>query len=338
MTVTLRHGAIFVSGLLLGVAATWLLRASPAPDKTAPAPAPVEKAAPKAEAVAVPAVSLRSASCRMPPVLPVSDAKDGQYVLKADLSTNKATHAGTFVVLGKEAAAGGRFRDAEVAFLMSCRLAGQFKGEDSAESADARYQLGRLYAQATLGAAGPRRAELDRRAELLYSESLRTYLAVYGPSHEKTRFAEEGLARLKQAVAQIDRAAAPPGAAKNPASAPRAAAAPPASPPQKDSVAKAEPPAPRTVVPLRARPSFDCSRARSTTERLICSDPQLAQLDRELGTLHARMRIDSANPAAFRRRSDEEWRWRESNCRDKECLLDWYAERREQLLDEQKER
>jgi len=340
MAITWRHGAIFASGLLLGAAVTWLLYASLAPYKTAPAaaPAPVEQAAAVAEAVAPPAESLRSASCMMPPALPVSGVKDGKYVLKADLSANKATDVATFVVFGKEAAAAGRSRDAEVAFLMSCRLADQFKGKDSAESADAKYQLGRLYAQAALGAADARRAELDRRSELLYSESLRTYLTVYGQSHEKTRFATDGLERLKQAVAQTHGATAPPAGAKNPASPTRAPAAPAAPPPRKDYVAKAEPPAPRTVVPFRARPSFDCSRSRSTTEKLICSDPQLAQLDRELGTLHARARNDSDNPAAFRRRSDEEWRWRESNCRDKECLLDWYAERREQLLDEQEER
>ena len=271
----------------------------------------------------------------MQPTLPVSGAKDGQYVVKTDLSANKPMDIAAFVVAGKEAAAAGRRRDAEVAFLMSCRLANQLKGEGSVEAADARYQLGYHYGQAATGATGARRAELDRRSELLYSESLRTYLTAYGPSHEKTRFAEEGLAHLKQAVAQTQSATAPPAAAKNP---PAAVPAPAAPPPPKEQVAKAEPPAPRTDVAPRVRPSFDCSRARSNSERLICSDPQLAQLDRELGNLHARVRNETSDPDGFRRRSEDEWRRREFVCRDKECLLDWYAERREQLLDEQEGR
>ncbi|MEO5672416.1 MAG: hypothetical protein ABIR26_17145 [Ramlibacter sp.] len=301
----------------------------------------------------------------MQPVLPVSGTKDGLYQLKADVSGNKASEVGTFLVFGKEAAAAGRTRDAEVAFMMSCRLADQFKSEDSAEAADARYQLGRHYAQAAQGAPDARRAELGRRAELLYSESLRTYLTVHGQSHEKTRFAAEGLERLKQTVAQsqgatvsdrtskrappapavvarapapvapapVARAPAPPAPA--PAVVARAPAPVAQAAPPREVITRAEPLEPRIDdAPPRVRPSFDCSRARSRAERLICSDPELAQLDRDLGRLHSRVRDEVADPAGFRRRSEEQWRVRESVCRDKECLLDWYAERREQLLDE----
>jgi uncharacterized protein len=81
-------------------------------------------------------------------------------------------------------------------------------------------------------------------------------------------------------------------------------------------------------------PSFDCARARSRPEQIICSDAQLARMDRELGRLHARARNASADPAGFRRQNDQEWRNRESNCRDRDCLVRWYAHRREQLLSE----
>lgn len=81
-------------------------------------------------------------------------------------------------------------------------------------------------------------------------------------------------------------------------------------------------------------PSFDCSRARSRPEQIICSDAQLAQLDRELSRLHARARNASSDAAAFRRQNDQEWRDRESICRDRECLLRWYAHRRDQLLND----
>ncbi|MDB5945491.1 MAG: hypothetical protein JWQ33_517 [Ramlibacter sp.] len=81
-------------------------------------------------------------------------------------------------------------------------------------------------------------------------------------------------------------------------------------------------------------PSFDCARARSRSEKIICSDADLARMDRELGRLHARARNSSPDPAAFRRHNDQEWRNRESTCRDRECLLRWYEHRREQLLND----
>ncbi|WP_427914610.1 hypothetical protein ACPWT1_06765 [Ramlibacter sp. MMS24-I3-19] len=79
------------------------------------------------------------------------------------------------------------------------------------------------------------------------------------------------------------------------------------------------------------RPSFDCARARSRTERLICGDAELAALDRDTGRLHARARAAARNPAAFKRQNDAEWKQREAKCRDKTCLLAWYAHRRAQL-------
>ncbi len=81
-------------------------------------------------------------------------------------------------------------------------------------------------------------------------------------------------------------------------------------------------------------PSFDCARARSVPEKLICSDSQLARLDRELGQLHSRAKMSARNTWAFKQRSDEEWRRREATCRDRECLLQWFGQRRYQLMNE----
>jgi hypothetical protein len=78
-------------------------------------------------------------------------------------------------------------------------------------------------------------------------------------------------------------------------------------------------------------PSFDCAKARSRTEKLICADAELAQLDREMGRLNVRARALSPDPVAFRRAGDLEWKRREAECRDKACLLAWYAQRREHL-------
>ena len=84
----------------------------------------------------------------------------------------------------------------------------------------------------------------------------------------------------------------------------------------------------------RGSPSFDCRRARSYSERTICADSELARLDRDLGRLHARAKNAAMDSAAFRRRNDREWQRRESNCRDRDCLVRWYAERRNQLLND----
>jgi uncharacterized protein len=81
----------------------------------------------------------------------------------------------------------------------------------------------------------------------------------------------------------------------------------------------------------QAKPSFDCAKARSFAERNICSDPELARLDRELGRLYARAKRAAVDPAAFQRQSDAQWRRRERTCRDRSCLVRWYADRREQL-------
>lgn len=110
----------------------------------------------------------------------------------------------SFIFIGNQAAAAGQPRDAEAAFLMSCRVADKLKGAASVESADARYQLGAHYAGlAQSGGAGavPQRAELLARAERLYADSAQAYLASFGQAHEKSQLAAQGLAAVRQAIA-----------------------------------------------------------------------------------------------------------------------------------------
>ena len=122
-------------------------------------------------------------------------------------------------------------------------------------------------------------------------------------------------------------AAAPSTATMGAAPAPAPSAAPPAQ-----AVARqAAPPAQRSTPAERVAPSFDCGKARSTSERIICADPELSRLDRDLGRLHARARDAAPDPAAFKRQSDAQWFQRERTCRDRDCLLRWYEQRREQL-------
>ena len=373
MNITVRQGAVFVSGILLGaVAAVWFVRAAHSPPSAAasgpqtsiatPLPMPVAQrnpaeVAPSATAAAK--VSHERAACPAQPVTASIGGKDGQFVMQTNVDAKTASDIPSFILAGKEAAAAGRPHDAEIAFLMACRVADKLKGQESVESADARYQLGRHYATLARAAGTPMeasRAELLRRAQVSYADSVETYRARYGDANEKTRYAAEGLAGV-QAPSVDQQQVVRPLAARpvEPVRSVAAARVPAlAAAPAPEGVAVAVPAArtrqaPRKVVEtvtaapqLRQAtgdasvpsPSFDCARAQSRPEQIICSDAQLAQLDRELGRLHARARTASSDPAAFRRQNDQEWRDRESTCRDRECLLRWYAHRRDQLLND----
>jgi uncharacterized protein len=98
-----------------------------------------------------------------------------------------------------------------------------------------------------------------------------------------------------------------------------------------NAVQASPPEAPRPPVARKTNPSFDCARARSTTEKLICGDEELARMDRELGGLHQRAKQAAADPRAFQRESDAQWQRREDTCRDADCLRRWYAQRRQDL-------
>jgi uncharacterized protein YecT (DUF1311 family) len=131
-------------------------------------------------------------------------------------------------------------------------------------------------------------------------------------------------------------APASPPQVQAPAPVPAPAAQAPArpAPPPAQVVARNTVPAPAPApAPAsdRVSPSFDCDKARSTPERIICADADLSRQDRELGRLYARAREASPDPAAFRRRSDARWADRERQCRDRDCLLRWYADRRQEL-------
>jgi hypothetical protein len=292
-------------------------------------------------------------ACPSRPLLAAAGGKDGQVTVPASVTGKTGKDIDALLVAGKEAAAAGQARDAEVAYLTSCRVADAFKGTGSIESANARYQLARHYVEVAGGAsAAPmgQRAEILRQAQAFYADSLQRFRAQWGDSHEKTRFAAAGLEAARMALLETTPPAAgsaavvsaprmaAPGAAR-PAPGRQPAAEPPRQAPTRTQ-ARSRNASSRNAVaesaPSRAaapKPSFDCGKARSFAERTICSDAELAQLDRDLGRLYARAKLAAADPAAFRRRSDAEWRRREQTCRDRSCLVRWYAERRQQLTD-----
>lgn len=356
MGITWHHAALFASGLALGGAAATAITLylhRPAPADPPPRASAGTTVLPLARIAPVQPV----AGCPLQPALAAAQPKDGRYRMPAELSGYTVRDIGAFLVIGKEAAAASRPRDAEIAFLVSCRVADQLRGAGSLEAADARYQLARVYDAALHATPMPgSEGDLRQRAEQLYSASLQIYAAQYGADHEKARFAAEGLGAVRQGATPVGAVAASTVVPPAPAPAPAAAAAPapapapalaalPARATSGVAVAVAKPAAgPMAVAPRAprrvpkaapgAKPSFDCAKARSASEKIICADPRLARMDRELASLHARARDSARDPYIFKRRSDAEWRRREETCRDRGCLLQWYAQRRHQLLAE----
>ena len=343
---------MFITGSVLAAAAiasAWVL--------LDPLGLPISGKTVTAVSASAPQASGPVASCPVTPATVAAGSQDGRFPFQPDVPGLTATDMASFIVMGKDAAASSHPRDAEVAFLMSCRLADKLKGANSVESADGKYLLGGHYAQLAIGAANApdaSRPELLRRAEFLYVDSLRIYSAAYGQADARTRSAADGLAAVRQTMAQAPTSPiAPPvsapekpvqvqagalaslGVQGSPSSSPVPVASPPV---RKVEVAKATLPAseaPQDQPPgMRSDASFDCSRARSTPEKMICSDAQLFQLNHEVGRVYARARDAAPDRAAFRRQNDLEASRRESICRDRGCLLRWYAYRRDQLMRE----
>ena len=258
-------------------------------------------------------------ACPMQPAVPVAGEKDGQFPLQVDVSGLIAADIASFLAIGKGAAATGQLRDAEVAFLMACRTADTLKGADSVESAEAKSQLGAHYARLAVPADPASRAQLLRQAELLYADSSHTYLVTHGQADERARFAAEGLAAVRQRLAHGDPVPLQPLVTA-------------AQPHQGDMQGDVLRVPQDQVVRSQPRPSFDCTKARSVPEKMVCSDAELARLDRDLARMHRRAGKLTVDLPASGRQTGQMLHLRETTCQDRECLLRWYAYRREHLM------
>ncbi|WP_460890888.1 hypothetical protein, partial [Ramlibacter alkalitolerans] len=230
MAVNWQKGTLFAVGIAVGVAAgvggVMSLRSG---DGAAGSPGTTSSmgAAPAAAAVAAsgPApATVAAGECEQKPILGRKGSEDGQASLQARPVAASATEIASLILGGKEAAAAGRQRDAEVSFLNACRNAELLQG-DAVPLADAMYQLARHYANVAAFGEQPSKV-LFERAERLYSASLQVYTGRYGASHEKTRFAQEGLKTVQQVTGRSG--PVPPLAKAAPAPAPAPAPAAPA--------------------------------------------------------------------------------------------------------------
>lgn len=84
----------------------------------------------------------------------------------------------------------------------------------------------------------------------------------------------------------------------------------------------------RVSAPATQQTSFDCSKARSDAEHLVCNDPELAADDVELASIYAKAKAAATDQIAFNTRTRAEWNYREQTCHDRECLMKWYADQK----------
>ena len=82
-----------------------------------------------------------------------------------------------------------------------------------------------------------------------------------------------------------------------------------------------------------AKPSFDCAKASTAVEKMICADAELAKLDVELSNIYASRSSQAPDEAKkVMRGSQLDWlKARRNACPDVGCLQKAYAERIEQI-------
>lgn len=69
--------------------------------------------------------------------------------------------------------------------------------------------------------------------------------------------------------------------------------------------------------------SFDCNKARSWPEKMICSDPILSIEDERLGKIYQLAKKKTGNSKEFKALVKKNWQEREA-CTSKFCIEDWY--------------
>ena len=70
--------------------------------------------------------------------------------------------------------------------------------------------------------------------------------------------------------------------------------------------------------------SFDCSKAQSKTEKLVCDSPSLSQADDELYADYLQAKKITGNSDEFKKTVRENRKLRLQNCDTEACQLEWY--------------
>lgn len=78
-------------------------------------------------------------------------------------------------------------------------------------------------------------------------------------------------------------------------------------------------------------PSFDCAKASTHIEKLICSDKELASLDRRLSEVYAELRSNQESGDYFKQEQKEWLLKTRAACTDSRCLASAYTARLEDM-------
>lgn len=327
-----RSGWSFAAGFMVGGAISvwacvaWLLPAMGA--ATAPLAAG-EQSTSSASLLAPPEVApaagagatAAASACGFEPLLAPSSGRDGRFTLDAATGRDSPSARG-YIAAARDAARQGRWRDSEVALLVACRLAGATSPLVSVPVADVQSLLGQRYLEAAEAESDDAlRSALLERAESLLESSLLAYAVVLGSDASKSRLAARRVALLGQVRERHERfTMATPDTAFLPPDPGASALA---------TLGAAAQPTWGGLVPPGAD---DLGPAR--TAALIRSDPELTQLEADLARLRAQAANVTRDAEGLRQRSERALAQRDAQCRDKPCLLRWYAQRKRELLAE----
>lgn len=70
--------------------------------------------------------------------------------------------------------------------------------------------------------------------------------------------------------------------------------------------------------------SFDCSKAHTVVEKLVCNTPSLSQADDELFVDYLQAKLVTGNNDEFKKIVKQNRKLREKNCETVECQTNWY--------------
>lgn len=79
--------------------------------------------------------------------------------------------------------------------------------------------------------------------------------------------------------------------------------------------------------------SFDCAKAQTKIEKMICTDPELSKLDEELGAIYLNV-IKDITIASKVKKDQKGWlKWERNRCSDVTCLKEEYQQQITELRD-----
>lgn len=73
--------------------------------------------------------------------------------------------------------------------------------------------------------------------------------------------------------------------------------------------------------------SFNCEKASSVSEKLICASPELSNMDERYAKLYNEVKVQGSDVARIKKEAVLAWKKREADCADAVCLSIWYRAR-----------